>query len=77
MKEIQLGNVPKIYDKVRYADGEIFFADNITSIPNHSQVFKVNFLPLSFVLKATFTSSTKITTAISLPTTASLWTLMP
>ncbi|MBR1882057.1 MAG: AraC family transcriptional regulator [Muribaculaceae bacterium] len=51
MKEIQLGNVPKIYDKVRYADGEIFFADNITSIPNLSQVFKVNFFAFVFCLE--------------------------
>ena len=41
--ELQLKDVPSISDKMKYYDGEIYFADNITSVPNLARVFKVNF----------------------------------
>ena len=48
--EIDLSNASRIYDKVNYADEELLFADNITSIPNLAKVFKVNFFAFVFCL---------------------------
>ncbi|MBQ9219241.1 MAG: AraC family transcriptional regulator [Muribaculaceae bacterium] len=49
--EIDLTSASRIYDKVSYADEELFFADNITSIPNLAQVFKVNFFAFVFCIE--------------------------
>lgn len=49
--EIHLQDAPAIYDKVTYADEDLFFADNITSIPNLVDVFKVNFFAFVFCLE--------------------------
>lgn len=49
--EIDLNNAPSIYDKVNYADEELLFADNITSIPNLAKVFRVNFFAFVFCLR--------------------------
>ncbi len=48
--EIDLSNAPRIYDKVNYADEELLFADNITTIPNLAKVFRVNFFAFVFCL---------------------------
>ena len=41
--QINLNDVPEVYHNLKYNDGEIFFADNITSIPGLMKQFKVNF----------------------------------
>ena len=41
--QIDLNDVPEVYHNLKYNDGEIFFADNITSIPGLMKQFKVNF----------------------------------
>jgi len=48
--EIDLKDVHQLYDNFSYEDGEIYFADNITSIPNLSNILKVNFIVFVFVL---------------------------
>ena len=42
--ELDLHDVPQMYHNLKYNDGEIFFADNITSIPGLMKQFKVNFI---------------------------------
>ena len=42
--EIELNDVPQVYHNLKYNDGEIYFADNITSIPGLMKQFKVNFI---------------------------------
>lgn len=42
--ELDLHDVPQVYHNLKYNDGEIFFADNITSIPGLMKQFKVNFI---------------------------------
>ena len=42
--QINLNDVPEVYHNLKYNDGEIFFADNITSIPGLMKQFKVNFV---------------------------------
>jgi len=42
--ELDLHDVPQMYHNLRYNDGEIYFADNITSIPGLMKQFKVNFI---------------------------------
>lgn len=42
--ELDLHDVPQVYHNLKYNDGEIFFADNITSIPGLVKQFKVNFI---------------------------------
>ncbi len=42
--QIDLNDVPEVYHNLKYNDGEIFFADNITSIPGLMKQFKVNFV---------------------------------
>ena len=49
-----MADVPLIYNGLNYFDGEIAFADNIRSIPNLKEVFKVTFLALVFCQKGTF-----------------------
>ena len=41
--QIDLNDVPEVYHNLKYNDGEIYFADNITSIPGLMKQFKVNF----------------------------------
>ncbi len=41
--ELDLDDVPQVYHNIKYNDGEIYFADNITSIPGLMKQFKVNF----------------------------------
>ena len=53
--EIDLRSAPNLYDKASYADDELFFADNITSIPNLDKVFKVNFFAFVFCLNGQLT----------------------
>ena len=42
--ELDLQDVPQVYHNLKYNDGEIYFADNITSIPGLMKQFKVNFI---------------------------------
>ena len=42
--ELELQDVPQVYHNLRYNDGDIYFADNITSIPGLMKQFKVNFI---------------------------------
>ena len=42
--ELELHDVPQMYHNLKYNDGEIYFADNITSIPGLMKQFKVNFI---------------------------------
>ena len=42
--ELDLHDVPQMYHNLKYNDGEIYFADNITSIPGLMKQFKVNFI---------------------------------
>ena len=42
--QLNLNDVPQVYHNLKYNDGEIYFADNITSIPGLMKQFKVNFI---------------------------------
>ena len=42
--ELDLNDVPQMYHNLKYNDGEIYFADNIKSIPGLMKQFKVNFI---------------------------------
>ena len=42
--ELDLHDVPQVYHNLKYNDGEIYFADNISSIPGLMKQFKVNFI---------------------------------
>ncbi len=42
--QLDLQDVPQVYHNLKYNDGEIYFADNITSIPGLMKQFKVNFI---------------------------------
>jgi AraC-like DNA-binding protein len=53
--EIELHDVPQVYHNLKYNDGEIFFADNITSIPGLMKQFKVNFFAYVMVTKGRLT----------------------
>ena len=48
--ELTLQDVPALCDDIKYADGEIFFADNISSLPRLQREFKVNFIAFAFCL---------------------------
>lgn len=48
--ELDLNDVPEVYHNLKYNDGEIFFADNITSIPGLMEKFKVNFIAYLMVI---------------------------
>jgi len=49
--ELDLHDVPQVYHNLKYNDGEIYFADNITSIPGLMKQFKVNFIAYVMVLE--------------------------
>ena len=42
--QLDLRDVPQMYHNLKYNDGEIYFADNIKSIPGLIKQFKVNFI---------------------------------
>jgi AraC-like DNA-binding protein len=50
---LDLRDVPEVYHNLKYNDGEIFFADNITSIPGLMKQFQVNFIAYVMVLDGT------------------------
>ena len=49
--ELDLHDVPQVYHNLKYNDGEIYFADNITSIPGLMKQFKVNFIAYVVVIE--------------------------
>ena len=49
--QLDLDDVPQMYHNFKYNDGEIFFADNITSIPGLMKQFRVNFIAYVMVLE--------------------------
>ena len=53
--QIGLSDVPLMYHNLKYNDGEVFFADNITSIPGLMKKFQVNFIAYVLVLDGTLT----------------------
>ena len=50
---INISDVPQLFNGINYFDGEVAFADNIRTIPNLKEVFKVNFLAIVFCQKGT------------------------
>ena len=53
--QLDLNDVPKVYHNLKYNDGEIYFADNITSIPGLMKQFKVNFIAYVMVTEGRLT----------------------
>ena len=53
--QIDLHDVPQVYHNLKYNDGEIYFADNITSIPGLMSQFRVNFIAYVIVLEGSLT----------------------
>ena len=53
--ELDLNDVPQMYHNIKYTDGEIYFADNITSIPGLMKQFKVNFIAYVIVTEGRLT----------------------
>ena len=53
--ELDLQDVPQVYHNLKYNDGEIYFADNITSIPGLMTQFKVNFIAYVMVTEGRLT----------------------
>ena len=53
--ELDLQDVPQVYHNLKYNDGEIYFADNITSIPGLMKQFKVNFIAYAMVTEGRLT----------------------
>ena len=53
--ELDLDDVPQVYHNLKYNDGEIYFADNITSIPGLMKQFKVNFIAYVMVTEGRLT----------------------
>lgn len=51
--QLDLHDVPEVYHNFKYNDGEILFADNITSIPGLMKQFQVNFIAYVMVLEGT------------------------
>ena len=49
--QLDLQDVPQMYHNLKYNDGEIYFADNITSIPGLMKQFQVNFIAYVMVLE--------------------------
>ena len=49
--QLDLQDVPQVYHNLKYNDGEIYFADNITSIPGLMKQFQVNFIAYVMVLE--------------------------
>jgi YesN/AraC family two-component response regulator len=53
--QLNLYDVPQVYHNLKYNDGEIYFADNITSIPGLMKQFKVNFIAYVMVTEGRLT----------------------
>lgn len=53
--QLNIHDVPRLSPDIKYFDGEIAFADNITSIPQLREVFKVNFVAFVFCLSGNLT----------------------
>ena len=53
--QLDLHDVPQVYHNLKYNDGEICFADNITSIPGLMSQFRVNFIAYVMVLEGSLT----------------------
>ena len=49
--QLDLNDVPQVYHNLKYNDGEIIFADDITSIPGLMKQFQVNFIAYVMVLE--------------------------
>ncbi len=49
--QLDITDVPQVYHNLKYNDGEIYFADNITSIPGLMKQFKVNFIAYVIVTR--------------------------
>ena len=49
--QLDLHDVPQVYHNLKYNDGEILFADNITSIPGLMKQFQVNFIAYLMVIE--------------------------
>ena len=49
--QLDLNDVPQVYHDLKYNDGEIIFADDITSIPGLMKQFQVNFIAYVMVLE--------------------------
>ena len=60
--ELELNDVPLMYHNLKYNDGEIYFADNITSIPGLMKQFKVNFIAYVIVTEGHLTLDVNGTT---------------
>lgn len=48
--QLDLNDVPQVYHNLKYNDGEILFADDITSIPGLMKQFQLNFIAYVMVL---------------------------
>ncbi|UKI45033.1 MAG: hypothetical protein L6U16_06425 [Porphyromonadaceae bacterium] len=48
---IDINDVPELYSGIKYFDGDIAFADKISTIPNLTDVFKVTFVAVVFCLR--------------------------
>lgn len=48
---LNLQDIPSISQKMKYYDDDLFFGDNITSLPHIASVFRVNFLVILFCLE--------------------------
>lgn len=48
--ELRFHDVPSMSESTRYYDGELLFADNITSVPKLMRVFKVEFIAFVFCM---------------------------
>ena len=53
--ELDLQDVPQVYHNLKYNDGEIYFADKITTIPGLMKQFKVNFIAYVMVTEGRLT----------------------
>ena len=53
--QLDLHDVPQVYHNLKYNDGEICFADNITSVPGLMSQFQVNFIAYVIVLEGNLT----------------------
>lgn len=60
--QLDFKDVPEVYHNLKYNDGEIFFADNLTSIPGLMKKFQVNFLAYVMVLDGSLTLDLNATT---------------
>ena len=53
--QLDFHDVPQMYHNLKYNDGEICFADNITTIPGLMSQFQVNFIAYVIVLEGSLT----------------------